>query len=155
MSRAHLAAIAALVPAGIDRYDTSADRPDYNPTNWASTWNATQKAAWTLPDRYVVLTAPNMRRQALTLDDVPRDVRDYLRVTAVGVTASQARWVQEQIFAAFDRKKVTLTGFGGTLRHSTADVFAKDDSITPFRYYAVDTYKYRATKAPIPTPEEP
>lgn len=145
--RAHLAAIAALIPDGIPVFDTAAERPNYDPSDWTATWSAAQRAAWTLPEpaRWVILSAPTFPKVADTLDDVPRDVRGYVRVTTVDVSARGARWVQEAVRAVLDRGAPVVTGYSANLRHSTADVFAKDEDSPTDLYYAVDSYLYQAT----------
>lgn len=147
--RTHLAAIAALatpaVTPAIDVYDTAAERPNYNPQSWNAAWTATQRANWVLPSRWLILAAPTLRTLAESLDDVPRDVHDYVRITTVGPSAREARLLQETIRTALNRKHPVVTGYSTELRHSSADVFARDPEGEGDIYYAVDTYLYRAT----------
>ena len=98
-----------------------------------------------LPTRYLILSAPTLRTVAESLDDVPRDIRDYVRVTTVDPSARGARLVQETVRPALDRKHPAVTGYVTDLRHSTADVFANDTDGPTDLYYAVDTYLYQAT----------
>lgn len=149
MSRAHLAAIAALASASMTPalpvFDTAVEPPNYDPTNWTGAWTAAQRAAWVLPTRYLILSAPTLRTIAESLDDFPRDVRDYVRITAVDSSARAARLMQEAVRGDLDRSHPTVTGYSTDLRHSTADVFAKDGDGPTDLYYAVDTYLYQAT----------
>lgn len=151
MSRTHLAAIAALASASMTPalpvFDTAVEKPNYNPLNWTGAWTAAQRDAWVLPTRYLILSAPTLRTEAESLDDVPRDVRDYVRVTTVDPSARGARLVQEAVRDDLDRSHPVVTGYSTNLRHSTADVFAKDGDGTTDLYYAVDTYLYHATPA--------
>ncbi len=152
--RTHLSAIAALVPHDIPVFDTAAERPNYNPLNWTGAWTSAQRAAWELPERYVVLTAPTLRTRAWTLDDVPRDIRDYVRLMIVDPTARGARSAQESIRNTLNRSHPVVAGFSTDLRHSSGDVFARDSEAPNDLYYAVDTYLYHATPAPIPPDPE-
>jgi hypothetical protein len=144
---AHLAAIAALAPVGVHVYDTDVERPQYNPADWSGTWTTADKQAWSLPDRYIILTAPSFRERASTLSRVRLDVDDYLQVTAVESTPRGARWLQEAVRVAFDRAKPVLTGFNTDLHFSASGIHAVDRELSPHRYYSVDTYRYKATPA--------
>lgn len=145
--RTHLAAIAALIPDGIDVYATEAERPDYNPADWSAAWSSVQRAAWVLPERYVVLAAPTFMTDPLTIDGTRAHVDDYFQVTAVGVTDGQARWVHEKVRAALNPGTPIVAGFGCRTKLRAAGITAADRDVTPHRIYAVDTYRYRATPA--------
>lgn len=142
--RAHLAGIAALIPNGIHVYDTEAERPDYNPADWSGAWSDAQRAAWTLPDRYVVLAAPTFADDSLTIDGARRVVDDYLQVMAVGISARQVRWVQEAVRSALDPGTPTVAGHRCRIKLRATGIHAVDRDVTPHRHYATDTYRYRA-----------
>jgi hypothetical protein len=146
--RAHIAGIAALIPSGIDVYKTRAERPDYNPADWSAAWTSTQKAAWTLPDRYVVITAPTFMVRAIDITDARNEVSDYFQVTAVGLSDDQCRWVHEKVRAVLDPKgggRPSVTGFLAWTRLSATGITAVDTDVDPQRVFAVDTYRYQAT----------
>lgn len=146
--RSHLAGIAALIPDGIDVYATAAERPDYDPADWSAPWSSAQQAAWELPDRYVVLTAPTMLERSLTIDGLRRGVESYFQATAVGLSDQQARWVHEQIRATLNPAgggRPDVPGYSAWTHLSAEGIHSIDREVKPYRYFAVDTYKYRAT----------
>lgn len=148
--RAHVAGIAALIPSGIDVYKTQANRPDYNPADWSATWSDAQKAAWTLPDRYVIITAPTFMVKAIDITDARSEVSSYFQVTAVGLTDEQCGWVHEKVRAVLDPKgggRPTVTGYIAWTQLSATGITAVDKDVDPHRVYAVDSYRYQATPA--------
>lgn len=146
--RSHLAAIAALIPAGIDVYATSASEPPYNPADWSAPWTAQQQSAWTLPERYVILSAPTMPERSVTVSGLLRQVRSYVQVKAVGISDTQARWVHEQVRKALDPVgggRPTVPGYNTHISLSADGIHAVDRDVDPHRFWASDSYRYQAT----------
>ena len=142
---AHLAAIAALAPAGVHVYDTEAERPDYDPTDWLGAWSAAERAAWVLPDRYVVLSSPSLRRDTDTMSRAVLDIDDYVQVKAVALTARECRHLQGQLQDALDRAHPVVAGFSTDLFLGATGITAVDRDVTPHRVHSADSYRYRAT----------
>lgn len=148
--RAHLAGIAALLPAGLHVYKSEAERPDYDPADWSAAWSDAQRQAWTLPKRYVILTAPTFMSEPIAIDGAKTSIHDYFQATAVGITDDQCRWVQEKVEAALNPMgggRPVVEGFATWTKRTAAGISAVDRDVTPHVVYSVDTYRYRATPA--------
>lgn len=148
----HLQGVAASVstalPSGLHVYDTEAERPDYDPTDWESdAWDDAAKTAWVLPDMYVVLAAPAFRSSAFTIDGARTSVGGYFQATAVGLTAEQTRLLHTKLRDVLDGGHPMIAGFYASTRMSAEGIVAIDKSIIPHRAFAVDTYRYDATPA--------
>jgi len=146
----HLAAIAALIQAaisGIHVYDTEVEQPEYDPSDWAASWSAAQRAAWTIPERYVIVTAPTFKRESLTITADRSSFNDYFQVTACGLSPRQCRWVHERVQAALDGGKPIVAGFNADTHLGPTGITAVDTDVDPHVSYAVDSYRYRATPA--------
>lgn len=143
----HLAAIAARVSGlGIDVYDTAAERPDYDPRDWLKNFSTVQQSAWVLPDMYAILTAPALRRVAVTLPGGRDHVRDYFQLTVVGLSAWQVRHWNSLVRGVLDPAQFRVGNkFQGFVSLSATGISALDREVTPYRYYAVDTYRYHAS----------
>ncbi|MFW7414757.1 hypothetical protein [Demequina sp. SO4-18] len=145
--RDHLAAIAALIPAGIHVYMTEADRPDYDPADWSAEWTAEQREAWTLPDRYVILSAPTMPETSMTINGTRRHISSYVQVKAVGTSDRQSRWVHEQVRTALDPvggARPVVEGYTTHLHLGPTGIHTVDRDVTPHRFWASDSYRYSA-----------
>lgn len=124
--RDHLAALMALVPPDIPVFDTHV--PDLP------------------PQRYVVFRAPLFGEVSETLGYRP-DVDDYFKVMACGLSAHQARNVQEAVRTALHRASPDVDGYLAHVTHrSTGDVDF-DTSMKPHIFHTTDLYRYRATPA--------
>ena len=147
----HLQGIAALVssafPSGFHVYDTEAEAPDYDPSNWESAaWDDAKKAAWKLPDSYVVLAAPAFSGHKFTVGGATR-VSEYFQATAVGLTAEQVRLVHTKLREVLDGGNPHVTNYHATTRLGPTGIAAIDKDIIPHRAFAVDTYRYDAHPA--------
>lgn len=133
MTQAHIDAVMAALNAvsGLTAYDTEVTTTPSFP--------------------YVVVVAPSLARIAETLTDAADDIADYIRVTAAGTGPEQARWAQEQAYAALDRTSPTVSGYIADIRRTATGVLAVDPDVklpgTGHVIFATDTYRYRATPA--------
>lgn len=102
----------------------------------------------TLPN-YWFITAPTFRPDRATLDADGSDLSDYFQVTAVGADADSARWAQEHLKTALDRKNPTVSGFLTFCERTASGSVNPDHSVslpgTGNPFYSVDTYRYTAT----------
>jgi len=131
MSAEHIAGIVATVEAaGLTIYDTNVP---------------------TLPNfPYLLLSAPDFDRIALSLDDIPRDIDSYFQLTAVGSTVNECRRIQDSARVALDRKAPAVTGYVTHTKRTSPGKVYPDTSITlpqtdsnPF--LAPDQWRYTAT----------
>lgn len=150
--RAHIAGIAALIqtgfPDGIHVYDTQAERPDYNPSDWSGSWSNENKAAWTLPARYIVLGAPTLREVSLSLSRACLDVDDLVYLKGCGTSVTSCRWVMEHMRAVADRGRPEVENYSTHLTlFGTPGMTDVDRDVKPHIAHATDTFHYRATLA--------
>ena len=122
--RDHIAAILALTPAAIGKYDTDVtDTP-------------------TFP--YWVLVSPTLAQRSEVMSG-SKTVDDYFQVYAYGLSADQARWCQEKMRAALDDATPAVTGYVTEIKFSASGITAVDRDVPePHPVYSVDTYRYRA-----------
>lgn len=123
---AHLAAIMALVPDGIQAFDTSV--PELP------------------PQRYVVFRAPLFGEMSETLGYLP-DVDDYFKVMACGLSAQQARHVQAAVRSALHRSSPAVDGYLAHVTNRSTGEVDVDMSMKPHIFHCSDLYRYRATPA--------
>jgi len=143
----HLGAIAARIQAlGIEVYDASAERPDYDPRHWSQELTPEQQAAWTLPEFYAILTAPTLRKVAMTVDGARSRVRDYVQVTVAGRSGWQVRHWNGDVHDVLDLSRFVVGDeFQAAMKLSATGIITTDKDVTPHRAYCVDTYRYFAT----------
>lgn len=129
MSRAHIAAIMALVPSGIGKHDSEVTAA--NP-----------------PMPYVVVRAPGLRDDVQLTINGRQYIRDYIHVTYVGATVEQARWCQEKVRPNLNRAKTSITGWRGRLTLIATTPLDVDREVslpgTGHPAYVVDTFRYTA-----------
>lgn len=146
----HLGAVAALLHAavpGLHVYVTEAERPDYDPSDWGATWDSTQKQAWTLPERYVVLQAPTPRKRALTITGVRSRISDYWTVTTAADSRWKFDWLASRVMDALDGAQPEVEDYAAHVELVANVINAVDKDVDPHMHYSADTYRYRATPA--------
>jgi hypothetical protein len=151
--RNHLQAVAELIQSGftdgIHVYDTQADKPDYDPANWAGPWSEADKIAWALPARYVVIGAsPTLRQVALSISRGRLDVDDRILIKGCGLSVASCRWVMENVRAVADRGRPSVEDYSTLLTFQESDELLDiDRDVDPPVAHATDAYRYRATPA--------
>lgn len=147
----HLRALATLVTAmGLPLYDSIAERPSYNPKDWAAEWNEQQQDAWKLETPYAVLSSPPVfAEDARTLSRESLDVADEFDVTVTGLDPREVRHWAALVKTALDRGRPQVEGFSTWVRFLESSRIYSDRTVPlagpVYLCYAVQTYRLDST----------